>query len=241
MRVIDEIHDVLPKMSIDELRLLRDDIERRGVILNPLLTATINNEEVLVDGRTRWLIARDLNLEYKTQNIGEMTIEEAKLWVMKHQLGRRNLTDYARAEVVLKMKDLLAAQAKERMLSGKRVEPDPTSNLTGGKKGEVRDELASHAGVSAGTMHKVEKIAEMADEQTKQDLRDGKKSIHAAYQELVKPPDYVEEEGVSCPFCGDTDCNRFVLSFKHMTLTGYICPDCANEKFIRPYKEVVGS
>ena len=57
---------------------------------------------------------------------------------------RRNLTNYDRARLALRLKPILQEEAKKRMLSGKS---DPVLNSAQGGKGAVRDELAKIAGV----------------------------------------------------------------------------------------------
>ena len=58
------------------------------------------------------------------------------------------------AELALSLKEDMAALARERMVAGKA---DPTPKLAEGK-GETRDAIADMAGVSHGTLDKVERI-----------------------------------------------------------------------------------
>jgi hypothetical protein len=43
---------------------------------------------------------------------------EAKIWMIQNQLARRNLEPYQRAELVLRMKPLIAAKAKANQQRG---------------------------------------------------------------------------------------------------------------------------
>jgi len=65
-------------------------------------------------------------------------------------IPRQPRTRTRRAELALRLKPLVAAQARERMLSGKPQDPVP--NLAQGK---ARDELAAAAGVSHDTIAKM--------------------------------------------------------------------------------------
>jgi len=56
----------------------------------------------------------------KRNDIPFQTVEQefedraaAKIWIIRNQLGRRNLTDFVRIELVEKMKPLIAEKAKE--------------------------------------------------------------------------------------------------------------------------------
>ncbi|HMU63825.1 MAG: hypothetical protein U1E82_03175 [Nitrosomonas sp.] len=57
----------------------------------------------------------------------------------------RNLTDFQRAEIALQAEPLIAAKAKERMISG--VKANPVANLPEGTS-RTREEL-SEPGISA--------------------------------------------------------------------------------------------
>lgn len=72
--------------------------------------------------------------------------EQAKIWILNNQLGRRNLNDAQRIEVVDRLFGLKEEQeAKKRMLSGKK---DPSPNQ--GKGSASR--LAPKAKVGRGTI-----------------------------------------------------------------------------------------
>ncbi len=100
-----------------------------------------------------------------------------KLWGMKNQLARRNLTDFARAELVLKLKPVIAKKAKERQKEHGGTAPGKKSlppNL-GEMNGETEDTFASLAGVAGETIPKVEAILAGADKATLAALRSGEK------------------------------------------------------------------
>lgn len=65
----------------------------------------------------------------------------------------------------------------------------------GSDGGKTRDQLAQQAGISHGTMEKVDYIAQHADEATKERLRQGETSIHAEYQKLRGTPHVAHNTG----------------------------------------------
>jgi hypothetical protein len=135
----------------------------------------------VLDGHTRREICQAHNLAFAVVEAPAWvkTREDALIWIIRHQLGRRNLDDYQRGELVLTLEPLLKAQAEARMRAGTAL--DPTAKLP---QGETRAQLARMAGVSARTMGKIQVIAREVDEPTKNDLRGGKRSIHHVYQRL---------------------------------------------------------
>lgn len=82
----------------------------------------------------------------------------------RNQLGRRNIPNYVRAELALKLKPVIAEKAKERQKGGQGgVLLNQNS-----EKANTSKELAKVAGVSHDTIHKVEKIQKEAPEETKE-------------------------------------------------------------------------
>ena len=93
---------------------------------------------------------------------------------------------YDRSVLALKLKPLIAAQAKEQQ--GTRTDISQKSV----KSHDTQKELAKVAGVSHDTIHKVERIEAQAPESTKQALRQGKTTINKAYNATFpKRPDAV--------------------------------------------------
>lgn len=78
---------------------------------------------------------------------------------------RRNLSNYDRSLLALKLKPMIAARAKKRMQAGKA---DPTKKSA---EGETRQQLATIAGVSHDTIHKVEKIEAEGSDSLKRQVR----------------------------------------------------------------------
>ncbi len=176
----EELKNLLPPLSPEEFAGLEESILKDGC-LSPLIVWN----DTLVDGHNRYEICTKHQIPFGTQNIVLESLDDAKFWAWKHQENRRNLTDYYRAELALKLKDVIAARAKERQ--GNRTDladGNIVPTLTQGKK--TREELAEIANVSSGNLGKVEYITEHADEETKAKLRRGDKgtSIDKEYKRL---------------------------------------------------------
>jgi ParB family chromosome partitioning protein len=179
----EEFRHLVPPLTEEEHLGLEENLLRDGC-LDPLIVWA--QQRILLDGHHRKEICDRYGIDYAVRELSLPGRDEAKRWIIEHQFGRRNLTKYQRAELVLALKPLLAAKAKERMLRGKPSDPAP--DLAQGREpGETREQLATRAGISHGTLAKAEFIARHADEETKEGLRRGETSVHAEYTRLKQP------------------------------------------------------
>lgn len=177
--VIDpEFETLIPPLSEEKFRLLEEDIVKNG-FLSPIIVWN----QTIVDGHNRYEIYRKMTdpIDLPVQNINFDSKEEAKLWILTHQLGRRNLQPYQRIELALKLKEAIAAQAKENQRSAGGAVP-----LKSAKAVDTREELAAIAGVGHDTFSKAEKIANEAPEEDKEKLRNGEASINSVHNKLKK-------------------------------------------------------
>jgi len=165
----------------DEYAQLRANIEAHGI----LHAITLWND-VIVDGHNRFEIGLALDINIPRQPIEFADRDEATAWILDNQFGRRNLSDYQRTRNRLRKKEMLAAKGK--VTQGTRT--DLSTNLSKGEPAhDTRAQIAAEAGVSEGTVAKVEFIEKHADPDTKAKVEAGDTSIHAAYtvtKELVE-------------------------------------------------------
>lgn len=188
IRIDKEFEELLPKLTLDEFDNLENNILENG-ILDPLKLwrEPETGKLILIDGHNRYNIIKKNKLEFDIRD-GFTIIHESKLsnredvkeWMLEQQLGRRNLTEYERHELVQKFKDLIQNKAKENQsLGGKGI-----SNLS---KVNTRKVLADKARMSEGTYYKLDKIDESGNKKVIQQLRDKKISVDKAYKEVQKP------------------------------------------------------
>ena len=137
----------------------------------------------LIDGHTRLSICEEQKIigneiKYEIDQIQFTNRDKVRLWILQNQLSRRNLNGYQRVEAVLKFKSTIAKEAKEHQQAGggavkfKLTEPGINT----------RDRLAELAGVSTGTVRKVEIIQKKATENEKERLRSGNVSINGIFR-----------------------------------------------------------
>jgi DNA modification methylase len=136
----------------------------------------------LVDGHNRYAIANKYSLEYKTVSKEFKDGNEAKLWMILNQFGRRNLNGYQRSVLALQLENVFQEKAKENQ--GKRTDIKQISAES--NPIETRKELAKVANVSHDTIAKVKVIQSVATPEVKAQLSTGVISINQAYQEIKK-------------------------------------------------------
>ena len=99
--------------------------------------------------------------------------------MLEQQLGRRNLSDIEKYEIVQKFKSVFEQKAKQNQsLGGKGL-----ANLS---KVNTRKQMAKATGVSEGSYRKMDAVMQSDNEELKQKLRDKKISTDAAYKKLKK-------------------------------------------------------
>ena len=86
-----EIEALIPSLKYDEQSKLRESIKEEGC-RDPLVIWKDHN--ILLDGHNRHAICQELGIQFKTVELDFSDKDHAKLWVLKNQLGRRNLSDF---------------------------------------------------------------------------------------------------------------------------------------------------
>lgn len=90
MKINEVFKTLIPELEKNEFELLESSILEHG-IQSPLIVW----EDTLVDGHNRYEIAMRYNLAYPVEKIEFNNEDEACEWIIKNQLGRRNLAPEA--------------------------------------------------------------------------------------------------------------------------------------------------
>ena len=149
-----EFRDLIPPLTGEELKMLEDSIVRYGCE-QPLVAWN----GVLVDGHNRYSICQKHEIPFAVEEKHFEDRNDAMMWMLRNQLGRRNLNSYQRSELVLKYEPFLRAEARNRQSTSTGGDsPQLTQNSAeAGEKGETRMQLGKLAGVSHDTIKKVKK------------------------------------------------------------------------------------
>lgn len=182
----EELKALIPAHSPDELDALTKSVLGYG-ILDSLKVWRREDGDVLLDGFTRHAISQKYGCEFDVKPVEVGNREEAEAWIIKHQLGRRNLS--AEQQSILRGKLYNAAKKPHGGQVPKGIAQSEPSLPTAEK-------LAEEHGVSPATIKRdgvlataVDKLKE-ADPEIESKVASGEvlkyQAITAASQETVE-------------------------------------------------------
>lgn len=202
-RIDPELNEVLPKLSDADYKALEQSLLTEGFKGAPIMIWG----DIIVDGHNRYEICNKHNIPYEVKMVEFGSKEEAIIWMVRQQLGRRSLTPLQRIQIVEKYRPFYKKKAKENQSkAGKNygigsqkllensttaiVESEnSTAPIPKEEKVNVRAELAKDADVSTNTYSKGMKILESGNEELIKETINGQKSINKAFNELKKNAD----------------------------------------------------
>jgi len=174
-RLDPEFRSLIPPLTAEERDQLERNIRDFGRARDPLVCW----QGLLLDGHNRYEICETFALPYTVTEASCATRDEAKVWIIRNQFGRRNLQPFQRVELALKLEPLIASKAKENQRASGGAVPQKSAEPV-----ETRKEIAKAAGVSHDTITKGKVISQKAPEAVKEQLRRGEISINSAYQDI---------------------------------------------------------
>ncbi len=175
------IHDLSPA----EFRQLSENIRMDGC-LEPLSVWENDGKLILLDGHHRYKICQEQNRTFLITKIPLADREQARLWIIKKQLGRRSPCAFARIELLQPEDEIVRREATEKKQTGyqKRGSDAEASDT---QRIHTDDIMARKAEVSSRTYAKAREIIRRGSEELKEQLRKEELSIDAAYQLIQKP------------------------------------------------------
>lgn len=221
--IIDEDYkQCLPALTEEEYRELESSVLKDGV-LNPIIVW----DKVIIDGHNRYDICKIHGItDFPIKEIKFNSKDEALEWILRNQLGRRNLTDFQRNRIALKYEDIIAKRMKERQRqagkefgrgkdnrlalidaneenkSNKEQDKIGSDQLVRTYGGTTREEVAKIAGTSQGSVQRTKKILEKGTpEQIKRAEQGGRGNGQST---IVKEISMKEKgiETITCTRCG---------------------------------------
>jgi len=137
---------------------------------------------ILIDGHNRHGICTKHGISFEITELVFDTRDDVIIWIIKNQLGRRNLAPFARSELAMAMGGAIARKARENQgtrtdlnilqnsaecesikpIDIERVRDIPLTPVSPIKPIDTRKEVAKIANVSHDTIWKTKKIIEKA-------------------------------------------------------------------------------
>lgn len=144
------LKSLIPPLSSEEAANLEASIAAHGC-REPLVVW--KGHDVIVDGHNRYDICTRLGLPYQTVPMTFDSREDVIEFMLANQLGRRNLTDIARAD----LRGLRFNNQKKRQGRPKKLYQNDTVSAP------TRDKVADVSGVSTATVTRDAKLADALD------------------------------------------------------------------------------
>lgn len=205
-----EFQALIPPLSSEERQQLEANILADGC-RDPLVAWG----EILIDGHNRHEICTRLGASFEVVFKDFAGRDEATEWVINNQFGRRNLSDYQRGVLALRMKPIIEARARVQQLStlAQNVTVSPISDertpdiFTGEVQAAAPFEtpppairtdaaVASLANLGKDTIRKIELIEKEAAPEVKEWAAAGEVSINLAAQ-FVALPEEMQQEAIA--------------------------------------------
>lgn len=178
---------LFPLVTPPELENLAEDIKSNG-LLNPIII----HENLILDGRNRYLACKKAGVEpvfQKWNGQGSPT-----QWVLSINLHRRHLSASQRAAIATEALPMFEAEAKERQIklaqireAQKRNEPDVEKIPPLVNEGKARDKAAAATGANPRYVSEAKRIKAESPEVFEQVLS-GDVTIAQAKKKLPPPP-----------------------------------------------------
>ena len=204
-RIDPELNSIMSELAKDEKDTLEKSLLQDGYKGPPIVVW----EDTIIDGHNRYELCRKHNIPFEVQEMQFDSKEEVIQWMIRAQIGRRNLNHAQRMQLAERFRPLLEQQARKNQgtrndllnIPQNLVESDSSKNIPQNlgdskkkresKSREVNSQLAKIANVSPETYRKGVKVLNSNNEDLRQDMLSGNKSVDASYKELQR----LEKEG----------------------------------------------
>ena len=180
IHIDEEFRSLIPPLSDEELKDLHHSLKADGCI-SPLVVWY--EQKILLDGHNRldFCLANDIECE-----IHEICLPDrnaVKTWIIRNQLGRRNINESQRAMLATVLEGLFAVEAQQRHdeQARKNLPNSPTvANLPPSVKSKARDEAAGAMNVSPRLVQMAKKVQQSGTKKLQEAVRCGEVSVSAA-------------------------------------------------------------
>lgn len=154
LKIDPEFESLIPALTDEEFRQLKENILNDGEVLNPIITW----QGIICDGHNRWkIIKENPGIPYKTYELIFTDKYQAKEWILKNQLGRRNITNEQRLRLIGQMQEnRKQSRGGDRKSEESKVQNEPLMKSTAAQ-------IAKEVGVSESTVKRAEKFSKGID------------------------------------------------------------------------------
>jgi ParB-like chromosome segregation protein Spo0J len=183
LKINPELQTIVAPLTPDEYAQLRDNIQRDG-LLEPI-TLWAEQSGTILDGHNRYAICNELGIGFRTKVLSFLGIEAAKLWILEHQVGRRNLTDDQRAIIWNDIREQRAVVSRAAAtIKAREVKANPVGDALSPTEPKPRtiSTVAAESKIPERTLRKAQKL-----KKTNPDLYERVRSGTVTLREASKP------------------------------------------------------
>jgi DNA modification methylase len=178
LKIKEEFKKLIPPLSSEEFAQLEQNCFNDGI-----RDAICTWQGYIIDGHNRYVIATKHGLEYKTEEMEFDNEDRAKIWIIENQLGRRNITDYIKFELLEEYKKIQLEIGKNNK-GANQYTPERILSINDKTHHNTREIIAEKLSWSTGKTAQAEVVKKKAPEEVKQKLRNGDISINQAYKDI---------------------------------------------------------
>lgn len=182
LKINPKLKAACPVLSDQEFADLTKLILKDKVVLQPILAW----DGVIVDGHNRYEIATKHNIPYRVEEIVFDSEKDAIIWIKENAISQRNLSDYARYELVKDLEALIHEDIKKNRKYGKTAPGKPMPEEDKQPLRDGRKEFAEKAKMSTTKIAKAKIIEKKASPEVKEKLRKGEVTMGKVYEEVTE-------------------------------------------------------
>lgn len=193
LKTIWELKSYLPMMEDDLYKALKADIKANGINDPILYWVTPDGDKLVIEGHTRLMAAIELklkNVPEKQVNQKFDNLDDIKLWMLKNQVQRRNMTKTEKLMLAYRCKETIEKAAWLNISrGGKKVDVDNPV--------DTNEEIAKIAGVGRTMVVEYTRVLNGASQAVLEKVHKGEMSISAANKSLKDTPDEPKKKKVA--------------------------------------------
>jgi len=229
LKIDNEFKSLIPPLTSEEYKQLEENLIKDGC-----RDSLVIWNGTIIDGHNRYEICTNYNIEFNITEIKFDKKDDVVEWIIRNQFGRRNISDYVKAELALRLENVIKARAKvnkvDAMAKARKHNPNNSAeqfNLKSNKTVNTHEELAKIAGVSKDTIWKTKVIKNEGSEELQAQARKGKISINKAFNLTRKPEPAKTNEEIKKRVC--------IMCCKEKPLSEFYgrdneCKECKNSR-----------
>ena len=177
LKIDKEFEKWIPPLTKEEFEQLQENCCNDG-IRDPICIWN----DLIIDGHNRFKISKNNGwLDFNTVDYSERFQDrhEVLTWILLNQAGRRNLNNYDKGLMALKLQEILKIKGKENM--SKAGEGSPILGKVDSEK-----TAAETFNVSKGTLNKVKQVEEKGTVEQKKELKTGVTTVNKVFNDIKK-------------------------------------------------------